>query len=127
MTYINLKDFKLQIENPIDKDVLKLLLDNLQYRYDNPKRRDHSWNINEDGFDLTLDRRTNCNGKYVAIIFWQAPDKFAQIVRFSAMVKVYDKEKKIRVIADPYMSNMEPEFKKVVLKLLDYQRPNSEK
>ena len=68
MTHINLKDFKLQIENPIDKDVLKLLLENLQYRYDNPKRRDHAWNINENGFRLTLDRRTNCNGKYVAII-----------------------------------------------------------
>lgn len=127
MTYIKLNKFKLQIENPIDKDVLKLLLENLQYRYDNPKLRDHAWNISENGFRLTLDRRTNCNGKYVAIIFWQAPDKFAQIVRFSAMVKVYDKEKKIRVIADPYMSNIEPEFKKVVLRLLNYRRPNCEK
>ena len=127
MTYIKLNKFKLQIENPIDKDVLKLLLENLQYRYDNPKRRDHAWNINENGFRLTLDRRTNCNGKYVSIILWQTPDNFAQIARFSVMVKVYDKEKKIRVIADPYMSNMEPEFKKVVLKLLDYRRPNREK
>ena len=30
MAHINLTDFKLQIENPIDKDVLKLLLENLQ-------------------------------------------------------------------------------------------------
>ena len=127
MTYIKLNKFKLQIENPIDKDVLKLLLENLQYRYDNPKRRDHAWNINENGFRLTLDRRTNCNGKYVAIILWQTPDNFAQIARFSVMVKVYDKERKIRVIADPYMSNMEPEFKKVVLRLLDYRRQNCEK
>ena len=125
--YTKLKDFDLQIENPIDKDVLKLLLENLQYRYDNPKRRDHAWNIDENGFKLTLERKTNCNGKYVAIIFWQAPDKFAQIARFSAMVKVYDKEQKIRVIADPYMVNMDPEFKNVVLKLLDYRRPNCEK
>jgi len=125
--YTKLKDFDLQIENPIDKDVLNLLLDNLQWRYDNPKSRDHAWNINENGFRLTLDRRTNCNGKYVAIIFWQDPDGFAQIVRFSAMIKVYDKEQKIRVIADPYMVNMDPEFKNVVLRLLDYKRPNREK
>lgn len=125
--YTKLKDFDLQIENPIDKDILKLLLENLQYRYDNPKRRDHAWNIDENGFRLTLERKTNCNGKYVAIIVWQAPDKFAQIVRFSAMVKVYDKEQKIRVIADPYMVNMDPEFKNVVLRLLNYRRPNCEK
>ena len=125
--YTKLIDFDLQIENPIDKDVLNLLLDNLQWRYDNPKRRDHAWNIDENGFRLTLDRRTNCNGKYVAIIFWQAPDKFVQIVRFPAMVKVYDKEQKIRVIADPYMVNMDPEFKNAVLRLLDYRRPNCEK
>ena len=127
MTYINLKDFKLQIENPIDKDVLRLLLDNLQYRYDSPKSRDNAWNIFENGFDLTLDRRTNCNGKYVAIILWKTPEKFKKTDLFPVMVKVYDKEKKIRVIADPCMSNMDFEFKKVVLKLLDYQRPNREK
>lgn len=128
MTYIKLNKFKLQIENPIDKDVLKLLLENLQYRYDNPKRRDHAWNINENGFRLTLDRRTNWKSGYLCkIILWQTPDNFAQIARFSVMVKVYDKERKIRVIADPYMSNMEPEFKKVVLRLLDYRRPNCEK
>ena len=125
--YTKLKDFDLQIENPIDKDVLKLLLDNLQWRYDNPKRRDHAWNIDENEFRLTLERKTNCNGKYVAIIFWQAPDKFVQIARFSVMVKVYDKERRIRVIADPYMENMDPEFKNVVLRLLDYRRPNCEK
>ena len=127
MTYINLKDFKLKIENPIDKDVLRLLLDNLQYRYDSPKSRDNAWNIFENGFDLTLDRRTNCNGKYVAIILWKTPEKFKKTDLFPVMVKVYDKEKKIRVIADPCMSNMDFEFKKVVLKLLDYQRPNREK
>lgn len=127
MAYTKLKDFDLQIENPIDKDVLNLLLDNLQWRYDNPKRRDHAWNIDENGFKLTLERKTNCNGKYVAIIFWQAPDEFAQIARFSVMVKAYDKERRIRVIADPYMVNMDPEFKNVVLRLLDYRRPNREK
>ena len=125
--YTKLKDFDLQIENLIDKDVLNLLLDNLQRRYDNPKSRDHAWNINENGFRLTLDRRTNCNGKYVAIIFWQDPDEFVQITRFLAMVKVYDREQKIRVIAEPYMVNMDPDFKNVVLRLLDYRRPNCEK
>lgn len=127
MTYIKLNEFKLQIENPIDKDVLRLLLDNLQYRYDSPKSRDNAWNICQNGFDLTLDRRTNCNGKYVAIILWKTPENFKKMDLFPVMVKVYDKEKKIRVIADPCMSNMDFEFKKVVLKLLDYRRPNREK
>ena len=43
------------------------------------------------------------------------------------MVKVYDRTQTIRVIADPYMSNMDLKFKNVVLKLLDYRRPNREK
>lgn len=127
MTYINLKDFKLQIENSIDKDVLRLILENLQYRYDNHKSRDHGWNIAEDGFDLTLDRRTNCNGKYVSLLTWRTPEGFHPTSLISAMVKVYENEKKIRVIAEPYMFNMDPDFKKVVLRLLDYRRPNYEK
>lgn len=64
MAYIDLNKFDLQIENPIDKDVLKLLLENLQYRYDNPKSRDNAWNITENGFHLTLNRKTNINGKF---------------------------------------------------------------
>ena len=123
----NLKNFDLQVENPIDKDVLKLMLENLQYRYDNPKCKDHGWNIAENGFSLTLDRRTNRNGKYVSLLIWKTPESFYHAPFISAMVKVYDKEQKIRVIADHYMENMEPEFKNVVLKLLDYRRPNREK
>lgn len=119
--YINLKNFKLQIENPIDKDVLKLLLDNLQYRYDNPKLKDNSWHIRENDFDITLDRRTNCNGKYVALILWKAPDNFGPTTLFPAMVKVYEKGRKIRVIADDYMENMDSEMKKTLIKLLDYK------
>ena len=121
MQYINLKNFKVEIENPIDKDVLKLLLDNLQYRYDNPKMKDNSWTIQENGFDITLDRRTNCNGKYVDIILWKAPEYFGPTTLFPVMVKVYDKEQKIRVIADDYMDNMDSEFKQVVLKLLNHR------
>ena len=125
MTHINLKDFKLQIEKSNRQRRIEAII--RQYRYDNPKRRDHAWNINENGFRLTLDRRTNCNGKYVAIILWQTPENFKQIDLFSVMVKVYDRTQTIRVIADPYMSDMDPEFKKVVLRLLDYRRPNCEK
>lgn len=121
MQYINLKNFKLEIENPIDKDILKLLLDNLQYRYDNPKLKDNYWHINENGFDIMLDRRTNCNGKYVAILLWKAPEYFEKTTLFAAMVKVYDKDQKIRVIADDYMDNMDYTFKKTLLKLLDYR------
>lgn len=121
MKYINLKNFKLEIENPIDKDVLKLLLDNLQYRYDNPKLKDNSWYRKENGFDITLDRRTNCNGKYVAILLWKAPEYLGQTTLFPVMVKVYDKDQKIRVIAEDYMDNMDYQFKETVLKLLNHR------
>ena len=121
MKYINLKKFKLQIENPIDKDVLNLLLENLQYRYDKPKLKDNYWNIKENGFDKTLDKRTNSNGKYVVIILWKAPEYFGQTTLFPVMVKVYDKDQKVRVIADDYMYNIDAEFKKTILKLLDYR------
>ena len=119
--YTNLSKFKLQIENPIDKDILKLLLDNLQYRYDYPKLKDNAWNIKENGFDIILDRRTNCNGKYVAILLWKAPEYLGQTTLFPVMVKVYEKDQKIRVIADDYMDNMDYTFKQTVLKLLDHR------
>lgn len=121
MTYINLEKFKLQIENPIDKDVLKLLLDNLQYRYDNPKLKDNSSHIKENDFNITLDRKTNCNGKYVAILLWKVPEYFEKTALFAAMVKVYDNDQKIRVIAEDYMEHMDYQFKEAVLKLLDYR------
>ena len=121
MKYINLENFKLQIENPIDKDVLRLLLDNLQYRYDNPKLKDNSWHIGENDFDITLDRRTNCNGKYVAILLWKAPEYFEKTALFAAMVKVYDNDQKIRVIAENYMEHMDYQFKETVLKLLKHR------
>ena len=74
MSYINLKEFDLIIENPIDKDILKLLLDNLQHRYLHTKLKDNHWNINKNNYRITLNRTTNCNGKYVTIIFRQDPD-----------------------------------------------------
>lgn len=121
MTYINLKNFKLEIENPIDKDVLSLLLDNLQYRYDNPKLKDNYWHINENGFDIELNRKTNCNGKYVAITLWKAPEYFGPTTLFPVIVKVYEKEQKIRVIADDYMEHMDYPFKEAILKLLNHR------
>lgn len=121
MEYINLKNFKLEIENPIDRDVLKLLLENLQYRYDNPKIKDNWWNIRENGFDIELNRKTNCNGKYVAIMLWKAPEYFGPTTLFPVMVKVYDKEQKIRVIADDYMDHMDYHFKEAIIKLLNHK------
>lgn len=44
-----------------------------------------------------------------------------------AMVKVYEKNRKIRVIAESYMHNMDYNFKQVILELLNYKRPNTEK
>lgn len=122
MTYINLKDFDLQIENPIDKDILDLLLENLQYRYDNPKLKDHPWIVDTNGFFIQLERRTNANGKYVGVYVWNYPDRFGTLPLIGAMVKVYEKEKKIRVIAEKYMNNMDLELKKTMIILLDRKR-----
>lgn len=122
MTYINLKDFDLQIENPIDKDILDLLLKNLQYRYDNPKLKDHPWIVDTNGFFIQLERRTNTNGKYVGIYLWGYPKHFDTPSLIGAMIKVYDKEKKIRVIAEDYMNNMNLELKKAMIILLDRKR-----
>lgn len=119
MTYINLKDFDLQIENPIDKDILELLLQNLQYRYNNPKLKDHPWIVDTNGFFIQLERRTNANGKYVGVYVWNYPDRFGTLPLIGAMVKVYEKEKKIRVIAEKYMNNMALELKKAIIVLLE--------
>lgn len=119
MTYINLKDFDLQIENPIDKDILELLLQNLQYRYNNPKLKDHPWIVDTNGFFIQLERRTNANGKYVGVYVWNYPDRFGTLPLIGAMVKVYEKEKKIRVIAEKYMNNMDLELKKAIIVLLE--------
>lgn len=121
MTYIDLKNFDLQIENPIDKTILELLLGNLQYRYDNPKLKDHPWITDTDGFFIQLERRTNTNGKYVGIYVWNYPNHFSKLPLIGAMVKVYEKEKKIRVIAEEYMNNMDFELKKAMLVLLDHK------
>lgn len=40
------------------------------------------------------------------------------------MVKVYEKEQKIRVIAEPCMDNMEPKFKSAVLRVIERCSPN---
>lgn len=119
---INLKDFDLQIENPIDKDILELLLKNLQYRYDNPKLKDRTWSVDNDDFFIELERRTNTNGKYVAIYVWRSPERFGALPLIGAMVKVYDRKKKIRVIAEDYMNDMDLELKKAMLALLNYKR-----
>jgi hypothetical protein len=126
MTYINLKDFELIIENPIDKDILKLLLDNLQHRYLHTKLKDNHWNINKNNYRITLNRTTNCNGKYVAIVTHTTPTT-PMTYNIDAMVKVYEKNRKIRVIAESYMHNMDYNFKQVILELLNYKRPNTEK
>lgn len=126
MSYINLKEFNLIIENPIDKDILKLLLDNLQHRYLHTKLKDNHWNINKNNYRITLNRTTNCNGKYVAIVTHATPTT-PMTYTIDAMVKVYEKDKKIRVIAESYMHNMDYNFKQVILELLNYKRPNTEK
>lgn len=119
MTYIDLKDFDLQIENPIDKDILELLLKNLQHRYDNPKLKDRPWIVDTDGFFIQLERKTNAKGKYVGMYLWAYPDHLGAPPLISAMVKVYDKEKKIRVIAEEYMNNINLGLKKAMIVLLD--------
>mgnify|MGYP001673515593 CR=1 FL=1 len=42
-------------------------------------------------------------------------------------LKSMKKNRKIRVIAESYMHNMDYNFKQVILELLNYKRPNTEK
>lgn len=124
MKRINLKDYDLQIENSVDEEILQLLLDNLQYRYNNPKKTYLSYSIEESGFHVTMNRETNCNGKLVSIFLWKKPKNFNISDIFPIMVKVYEKEQKIRVIAEPCMNNMEPKFKSAVLRVIERCSPN---
>lgn len=124
MKRINLKDYDLQIENPVDEEILQLLLDNLQYRYNNPKKTYLSYSIEESGFHVTMNRETNCNGKLVSIFLWKKPKNFNISDIFPIMVKVYEKEQKIRVIAEPCMNNMEPKFKSAVLRVIERCSPS---
>lgn len=124
MKRINLKDYDLQIENPVDEEILQLLLDNLQYRYNNPKKTYLSYSIEESGFHVTMNRDTNCNGKLVSIFLWKKPKNFKISDIFPIMVKVYEKEQKIRVLAEPCMNNMEPKFKSAVLRVIERCSPH---
>ena len=124
MKRINLKDYNLQIENPVDEEILQLLLDKLQYRYDNPKYYALSYYIKESDFHLTIHRDTNSNGKLVYIYIGFPPKDFNISDIFPIMVKVYDKEQKIRVLAEPCMNNMEPKFKSAVLRVIERCSPH---
>lgn len=83
---MELSEFKITQNDPIHPLVLKLMLDNLQYRYDNPKLKDNNWNFKNEKYDIDFHRITNDNGKYVAIYCWKAPTELPLIL---AMVKVY--------------------------------------
>lgn len=124
MKRINLKDYDLQIENPVDAEILQLLLDDLQYRYDNPKYNALSYDIEESGFDMVMNRVANSNGKQISILLWKKPKNFKISDIFPIMVKVYEKEQKIRVIAEPCMHNMEPKFKSAVLRVIERCSPH---
>ena len=122
MTYINLKDFDLQIENPIDKNILDLLLKNLQYRYDNPKLKDHPWIVDTNGFFIQLERRTNTNGKYVGIYLWAYPKHFDTPSLIGAMVKSLWQRKENQSNCWRLYEQYESWVEKAMIILLDRKR-----
>ena len=108
--------------DPIHPLVLKIMLDNLQYRYDNPKLKDNNWNFKNEKYDIDFHRITNDNGKYVAIYCWKSPTELPLIL---AMVKVYDKTKTIRILAEncmeTYNLKQDEELYNAILNAIDYR------
>ena len=119
---MELSEFKITQNDPIHPLVLKLMLDNLQYRYDNPKLKDNNWNFKNEKYDIDFHRITNDNGKYVAIYCWKSPTELPLIL---AMVKVYDKTKTIRILAEncmeTYNLKQDEELYNAILKAIDYR------
>lgn len=109
-------------QHKLDKRVLDLMLDRLQYLYDNRrkyKNREITWIYTGASGTYSLIHRRNCNGWYLGL----ASDAYG--VDMIAMVKVYEKTGTIRVIADEEMSKLSPEmYNDIVRGLLNPRNKN---
>lgn len=109
-------------QHKLDKQVLKLMLDRLQYLYDNRrkyKNREITWIYTGDSGTYSLIHRRNCNGWYLGL----ARDAYG--VDMIAMVKVYEKSGTLRIIADEEMSKLSPEiYDDIVSGLLNPRNKN---
>ena len=102
-----INQLKVTEQYPIDKQVLKLMLERLQYLYDNRrkyKNREITWIYTGATGTYSLIHRRNCNGWYLGL----ASDAYG--IKMIAMVKVYEKSGTIRVIADEEMVKLSPEM-----------------
>lgn len=109
-------------QHKLDKRVLDLMLDRLQYLYDNRrkyKNREITWIYTGTTGTYSLIHRRNCNGWYLGL----ASDAYG--VDMIAMVKVYEKIGTLRIIADEEMSKLSPEmYGDIVCGLLNPRNKN---
>lgn len=123
----DLKQFKIKEENKLDERIKELMLDNLYHIYSKPSSyRDtlNNWHYKGSNYYYTLFRQQNSNGCYVGLA--KHSDKPRPCGKFSysmlAMIKVYEQEKVIRIIAGDRVNNLSSdEYCDVVYGLLNYR------
>lgn len=117
-----INQLKVTEQYPVDKQVLKLMLERLQYLYDNRRKyrnREITWIYTGTTSTYSLIHRRNCNGWYLGL----ASDAYG--IKMIAMVKVYEKSGTIRIIADEEMSKLSPEmYDDIVRGLLNPRNKN---
>ena len=117
-----INQLKVTEQYPVDKQVLKLMLERLQYLYDNRrkyKNREITWIYTGTTGTYSLIHRRNGNGWYLGL----ASDAYG--MDMIAMVKVYEKTNALRIIADEEMSQLSPEmYDDIVRGLLNPRNKN---
>lgn len=123
----DLRQFEIKEENKLDKRIKELMLDNLYYMYSKPSSyRDmlNNWHYKGSDYYYTLFRQQNSNGCYVGLA--KHSDKPRPCGKFSysmlAMIKVYEEENIIRIIAGDYVNRLDQEeYYEIVSGLLNYR------
>ena len=117
-----INQLKVTEQYPIDKQVLKLMLERLQYLYDNRrkyKNREITWIYTGTTSTYSLIHKRNCNGWYLGL----ARDAYG--LNMVVMVKVYEKTNSLRIIADDEMAKLSPEnYDDIVRGLLNPRNKN---
>lgn len=122
----DLKQFEIKEENRLDEGIKRKMLENLYYMYSRPSSyRDdlNNWHYKGSDYYYTLFRQQNSNGCYVGLAMHS--DKPRPCGKFSysmlAMIKVYEQEKVIRIIAGDYVNKMSSdEYCDIVYGLLNH-------
>lgn len=110
----DLKQFEIKEENKLDERIKELMLDNLYYMYNKSSSyRDmlNNWHYKGSDCYYTLFRQQNSNGCYVGLA--KHSDKPRPCGKFHysmlAMIKVYERENVIRIIAGDYVNKLDQE------------------